>query len=226
MEFLSSQHVFTIPRPPPPNSITVDLITKKLQVMSMFTCPEPFQHPYLQLIPRMLLERVPVSVSCLNYLEVRRSAIHGKGCFAKQDIPKDEVITMYPCDVLCFAKEGFGNYGLNGHYPSRHYVAKFGQKIDTSEITNYGFDLNRNYRIYGHPKLIHNSGYLGHMINDGARANLNPKSYSIYQKISQLKMNARFEILYGNIHVGITTTRLIKKGEEIFIHYGLGHWVH
>lgn len=205
----------------------IHTITQTLKIINLYLLQSlgPFPNKYLRSIPPVLFERTALSKDGLDCIEVRPSKVHGKGCFAKRDIQKDEVITMYPCDVLCFAKQGFGKVGLNGYFPSRQYFERFGQKIDKSEITNYGFDLNKNYRIHGHPKLIHNSGYLGHMINDAAKPNSNPKSYLLYQKISWMKMNSKFHILDGNIHVAIVATRLIKKGEEIFIHYGLGYWI-
>ena len=39
-----------------------------------------------------------------------------------------------------------------------------------------------------------------------------------------LKANCIFHNLKGDLHVAIVTTKDIKKGEELFISYGLGYW--
>jgi len=53
---------------------------------------------------RILKTRYPFS---LDKVEVRASPIHGRGVFAKQNIPQGELVTLYPDDFMFNCPERF-----------------------------------------------------------------------------------------------------------------------
>lgn len=99
--------------------------------------------------------------------------------------------------------------------------------IDTNEYKNnkdhYGFEVNSNYMIIGDKDFKSDPNYMGHLINDGAKTNLDPKSIEIYNKVSTLMANCKFHRI-KDYHVVIVATKNINKGEELLITYGSPYW--
>lgn len=80
------------------------------------------------------------------------------------------------------------------------------------------------YTVMGCPKFIDDPSYLGHIINDGAKATSDSRSHDLYYKISLSKANSMFYDVKG-LHVAILATKNIPEGEEVLITYGLGYWI-
>ena len=103
-------------------------------------------------------------------------------------------------------------------------------KFDLDIKKYYTIDLDSKYSICGHPKLIDDPIFLGHMINDGCRGhsynddNLIKKDCELYNKLTLLKNNSKFEII-GEICIVIIATKDIKKDEEILVTYNYKYWM-
>ena len=162
----------------------------------------------------------------LNKVEVKKSKLHGYGVFAKRNILKDELITFYPADIIEYLPNGDRN--IKGHltniFRSIRFEKQFGKTCDKKfRNYDYAFDINENYTIIGSPYFKEDTNYMGHFINDGAKSNSTHKSNEIYKTITSLKANCRYYNL-KDLHVAVISTKNIKKGEELFIIYGIRYW--
>lgn len=130
------------------------------------------------------------------------------GVFAKTNIKKGEVITLYPVDLYENTKKS----NVVEHY-KQHIL-----KLSLTKI------------ISGNPEIYSNK-YCGHICNDGAKYsnidNFDPEEYekrsSLYIKLSKLKQNADIIIL-KDIVPCIIATKDIQQNSEILIHYGIARW--
>ena len=156
----------------------------------------------------------------LRKAEVRSSEIHGKGVFAAQDIAAGEVVTLYPADWIAFMPHEPRR--TPGHYelivPSNR-VNKPEGGLDNA----YVYDVCANYSIQGDPTQHDDPNYLGHMLNDAARASTDPRTHPIYRACTLAKSNCKFVIKNG-ITVAVTAKRDITAGEELLVPYGLAYW--
>ncbi len=155
----------------------------------------------------------------LNKVELKNSNIHGIGVFAKQNIQKFEIITLYPGDYLHYkSQSGFMTLSIDPfvkNLPNSHDLLK-----------DYAFTVDDKYSICGHPNFIDNMAYVGHMINDGAKSS-RPEDEQIYLRASIAKSNSGFvscDFSDGTYAISIVAIRNISVGEEIFIHYGYNYW--
>ena len=160
--------------------------------------------------------------------EVKPSKKHGLGLFATKDIEPYELITMYPADgVRLWLQDG------------KHtvYLEKFaGMTTDTCVDYSADVPAYKGWRIeiVGDPAKISDPFYLGHMANDYCQMT-KVEQKDIYTNISLKGMNAfigcvPFEACFPEgRHLwkahGIWSTKPIKAGEEIYIHYGEDYWV-
>ena len=137
-----------------------------------------------------------------NDVEVKESKNKGNGLFVKKDFRKDELITLYPIDVISDVDD------LN----AEHFV-------------NYKYYKNKRTVISADPEKRENL-YLGHFCNDGCiydTNNTNVKCDDLYDKISKLKANAEIYLI-NNVFLAVMSTKEIKDGDEVFIHYGIPRW--
>lgn len=167
----------------------------------------------------------------LNKAEVRESPIHEKGVFATKNIKKDEVITFYPGHFGYFCSDGnkLGEKNVLMVKSPSILATENGLDDDNGINKKYCFELNEHYCIAGHPKLIDNPTYLGHMINDGAKShsninNYNSKDEELYYTESLNKRNCEAENI-KDLFIIITATRDIEKDEELFMVYGYEYWI-
>ena len=178
---------------------------------------------------KCLQMRIP-SLS-LNKVEIKASKIHGKGVFAKQNIKKGEIITMYPGDILRYypnkdkdkCVKGGSKCGImvSNFIPDKMY-REIIQNPQDSNLCKYMFDVNDYYNIIGHPDLISDSAYLGHMCNDGARSSTST-DVQVYLNICSLLNNSMYYSIM-DCHIAIMAYKDIKMGEEILVSYGVNYW--
>lgn len=163
----------------------------------------------------------------LDKVKMKASSIHGQGVFAKQKISKGELITIYPAHFVGIHPGGCRNPGCLGMMNST-LAEKHGMKPTEFVRTSYTFDVSYHYTICGHPHLIDNPAFLGHMINDGAKGHStrtmrNQKDLLVYNKVSLALRNAEF-ISIGGSCVLIVATKEIYIEEEILVSYGYSYW--
>lgn len=161
----------------------------------------------------------------IDKVYIKPSKIHGNGLFAKVNINKGDIITLYPCDVLAYYPEEKRD--------SVGYI--FSEEIRDNDIIknnfnnnrkfykDYQYAINNTYSIIGMPEINNNPAYLGHICNDGAQGHT-IKDKEIYEKISVIKSNAYYKNICDCM-IAIVAFRDIKPGEEILVTYGHGYWI-
>jgi hypothetical protein len=203
-----------------------------LKLIVSFAGPHPLKKPktiqdydrkHVALAERLLDVPIP-----LDKVEVRESPIHGRGVFAKKKVSKGELITVYPAHYVSVHPEGHSNPGAFGLMGSA-LAERSGSILTEIMRRSYSFDVTDHYVIYGHPDLIDDPVFLGHMINDGAKGhstktNYDQKDSSVYDKVSLALSNAEFELL-GGLCVCVVATKEINIGDEVLVTYGYPYWI-
>ncbi len=163
----------------------------------------------------------------LDSVIAKPSKIHGTGVFAKRNIPKDELITFYPADFIEYTPN------KDRHIPGCHVLVyrsvrfekQFGAIFNIEVRDNdYAYRINQTYTIIGEKTFNNDPNYLGHLINDSVKSDSTEESNKTYITISSQKANCKFYNLKEGLHVAIIATKDIKKGEELFIRYGVSYW--
>lgn len=171
--------------------------------------------------------RLPLGQKCFPKTELKKSPIHGRGIFAIDRIPRGQIITMYPGDIVK-VKTSVGESDqekLCGFFNSPHLPFHLCRVEDIPNIVSiYGFEINDTYSIAGHPELDEDVAYRGHLINDGARSH-SPRDANVYRTVSLTKLNCQYLPILDS-HVVIVATRDIQPGEEILATYGYDYWKH
>lgn len=161
----------------------------------------------------------------LDNVVIKESNIHGKGVFAKKDIKKGEIITLYPGDVAIYLPEGNnGDKTLSYNFFSDRMASKAEEGKNYLDLSKYSYSIDTKHIISGCPDFVDNPSYLGHMINDRFVCDYDKITPEIYLELSMKKTNSMFVPIADNIQVAIVARRDIKAGEEIFISYGVQYW--
>lgn len=152
-----------------------------------------------------------------DIVEVRDSGVHGRGVFAKCDIPPRTVITCYPADVLLKKIPGPGNKcSVTPKTESADWANKNQQLM-----FRYMLQINSILSIIGNPEIAV-PGYMGHMVNDGASCSGPEKEYT-YLLASTASSNAMLSMI-DDICPVIVSFKPIRAGTEVLVSYGVEHW--
>ena len=164
-----------------------------------------------------------------SHVEVRPSAMHGDGVFARCNIKAGTFLTMYPADAISIAVDRTTTYWFHTN----------GDKFEESEAPLYyrysalvTFEKscgskNIDISIAGNPD-IYSSDACGHLINDGAMLendDFGPGEMATYMRLSYNKQNCGFVPVYG-CFLAVVATRDIRKDEELHTHYSPEFWAH
>jgi len=146
------------------------------------------------------------------YVEVKPSPIDGNGVFAVEDIPAFTVVTMYPMDVIHSIHKNLGN--------GKAVMDIYGKEFKNQQV--YALDHNDNgFTYFGNPDKKHPL-FLGHLINDSTSIGRGSNEVIKYMLGRKFKQNCSFDSV-GDI-MCVRTIKDIKKGDELFIAYGLSYW--
>lgn len=158
-------------------------------------------------------------------IEIRDSSIGGKGLFAVEDIKAGSFITFYPGD-MCYLKASEGEEDMMSlSNELTNFLEKDNNVPRTSEELFKLFDRYIEYKhfvsdndyIIGHPELIEDPKYLGHMIRDAA-ANSSSTARENYNQ-AMPHINA-LSVILGTSSVStmcFLASRDIKVNEEILM---------
>lgn len=219
------------------NLLTSDKTNRLLKIMKrnykehhldrrqVLTCPQDGKKYSLDILKTQCL--TDIKPFNLNNVVLKKSEIHGLGLFARHPIKKDEIITFYPGDIIEYMPNGDRDqdHHIVAIFRSPRFTQLYGATKDIKYRDNdYAFDINKNYTIIGCTHFKDDPTYMGHFINDAAKADESHDSIRSYQKISIKNANCKFKSLY-DLHIAIVATRDIVQGEELFLSYGLGYWV-
>jgi SET domain-containing protein len=161
----------------------------------------------------------------IDKVYIKPSKIHGNGLYAKQNIKKGDIITLYPCDVLAYypeeTKKSVGYMFSEELKDNEEIKIKFNE--NRKFYKDYQYAINNTYSIIGMPEINTNTTYLGHICNDGAQGH-SEKDKEIYERISVIKSNAYYKNICDCM-LAIVAFRDIQPNEEILVTYGHGYWI-
>lgn len=151
----------------------------------------------------------------LNKIFIAKSKIEGLGAFAKRNIIKGEIVSMYPSEVV-----------LCGGYPtcSDRIMEKYNLNDDSNmnEYINnnrYHFKMD-NYSIAGDSYFINDTNFAGHVLNDAIKCDGTKDSIEKYKKCELQNC-----IYYPyKIFILIVACKDIKAGEELLVSYQTDYW--
>ena len=156
----------------------------------------------------------------LDFVTVRPSPVHGDGVFAKRNIKRGSLVTMYPCDAFSYTTKGEQTLWAKSNGDPM-------LRCEAELLFGYSAQIEpTNIAIAGDPDKYSNAS-CGHLINDGAfllTKDCNVDEVLKYAKASAEAQNCHFIPLAG-IVLAVVASRDIKKGDEVFATYGAGFWV-
>lgn len=163
-----------------------------------------------------------IELNSKDIIYINMSNIHGIGLFAKKDINKDELITIYPAHIIEIVLQ-----------PKMFRLTSINEYRSPYKIPNwkdYAIKYDNNSYIIGNPILNENKNFVGHLCNDGYKHNFiskNKKNKNKYNKKRIELNNASFRELRNPnfIGIGIISNKNIKKDEEILVSYGFDYWL-
>lgn len=155
-----------------------------------------------------------------NCLEIKDSTIHGKGVFAKTDIPSGTVVGIYP---------------YHGRIEGRKYFVTddYLKYVGTEEVgfEDYKIHIGNKKFIFGIPS-IQEDYLVGHLINDSypyvndvESVNDIDKYSKLFEKYTMYSLsnnNCKF-ITYDDL-IYVKTIKPIKSGEELLTSYDFNYW--
>lgn len=146
----------------------------------------------------------------------------GFGVFATDEIKKNSVVTFYPPHYVIYMDKREDANRIESIKISDETKKKpFSQKL----LKEYRYDVTKDISICGNNDLVESKSLLGHMINDSEVYNddLDPDEYL---EKSNKKSNVKFvNVNNANVTIVVIATRDIKKGEELFVTYGIDVWL-
>ena len=156
----------------------------------------------------------------VDLVRVGPSPTHGHGVFAATNIPKHTFITTYPVDILELREDAATKCRRHAvKTERRHNILLFsreGAHQDVQahmrmkqEYSDYALEISNGVVVYADPTK-YSPGACGHKIND-------PRGASPYANCVECPLG-------GGIVIAILTTREVKEGEELFLHYGESYW--
>ncbi len=146
----------------------------------------------------------------------------GLGIIAQRDIPKGTPITAYPGAFIKKRK-------------SIKYRLRKMVKQNEQTSSEYVLDTNNDYFIDGLKQGNHwwTKYGLGHMANDAICFELSGKTNNCDFKEVKVYIGKKIALSrnynnkqYWRTRMILIASRSIKKGEELFVPYGLGYWLH
>lgn len=182
-------------------------------------------------IPREEIQSRRLYITIEERVSIKKSSIHGKGVFAIKDIKKGQLITLYPSDYMIWndRKANVYAYVPGAHLAECDKALSFKRmsEKERKKWNEYNFTVDTTFSIIGHPLLLSNPSYLGHMCNDGAKMSKNDaKSKHTYLEQTKKKRNAEYKkIDKDGCCIGIVAVKDIKKGEEVLVSYGYNYWI-
>ena len=135
-------------------------------------------------------KRIPGLNECFTKVELKQSAIHGRGVFASKLIKYGEPITMYPADALI---EDLGSGKVK-------YYSK--EEEDIHVFDDYLIRFTGNVSIAGNPRIVDNTAYLGHMINHAESPNatfMRIKCFLITISLRDIPVGEEILVNYGPV---------------------------
>lgn len=156
----------------------------------------------------------------MDPVEIRKSAVRGNGLFATQNIDIGEDITIIPEHMRRYYDGEWKIAMSSTFYIYRESFPEWFVGENVALFNQYLFRLDDRNWIWAMPDVL-KPGFLGHICNDGAMS-LGEYDQRLYEVESGEKRNVKVVEKCGYVY--LVATRNIKRGEELFLTYGLEFW--
>lgn len=160
-----------------------------------------------------------------NYVDVKKSDIHGIGLFATDDVPIDVIVTYYPAHFININQKILSDDDIPIDIESWCYIYSLYLSFDDK------------LSIIGNPNRIDNTLLLGHIINDAvgnAFRGINMSETTDISKFKNIvaqyyiegskKANCKFILDDNKKVISVVTTKSIKKDDELLALYDPIYW--
>lgn len=161
-------------------------------------------------------------ISFNDYVYVKKSPIHGNGVFAKCNIKKNSIITLYPVDYICY-KNNFGEKKV-------HYITE--KMTDSIDDKKYMIGINDEIEIYGNKNNTSDNSRIGHIINDSTSFiidNENIDDITLKNIICKYILNSNNNALLKSNNdktmYYVIAIKDINEGDEILMSYTPKFWI-
>lgn len=173
-----------------------------------------FNKPFSDMLFSLSLTENPLPYNN-DDIEVKQSTIHGNGVFAKRDIPKDNMVTIYPTQYIY---ENIGNLKHERFANAEHFDYDHRYAIKTT-----------HYHVIGDPTRLENMMLVGHILNDSA-CNFDKGNYAVQHVkniVGRYILSSDNNCAFKEIHdiIYLKAIKDIKKDDELFVSYGPGYWM-
>jgi SET domain-containing protein len=157
-----------------------------------------------------------------TYVEVKPSTIHGNGIFARTNIEKGKVVSLYPCHGIFVSSSGY--------FLEKYKDIAYSDPI----IQKYKVKLSRqdDSEVFAIP-YIKDNGLLGHLINDSYRSisdfkDINKDITYFGKTITKYMLNSiacdNCRLIVTPNYIYLKTIRDINEGEELVNSYSYPYW--
>lgn len=172
--------------------------------------------------------------SCDKIVEVRPSNVHGRGVFAKRDIPVDTVVALYPIDMWYPSISSMDKHVATAvRYGSHVQADRVMEKVE-SNTYKYVCEGYGTTVVADEDQDMTGTQFIGHMINDGAKIvevvddHLLLKTVQVYRSCSLHKQNVSCQVVTNSkgdvVLLPIVTSKPVLCDEELFLSYGSVYW--
>lgn len=209
---------------------TVQEINKRVATLLSFTNPKDSVDQRDRMVQVLGCEH-PLLSHWSQFLEVRASPVHGLGVFATRALPKDAVLTIYPCHLI-----GLDRAVLR--VMDDAVPLEYDQERLQYWAEHYAFQLDSRTKLIGVPSQYSDKRLLGHMLNDSSLTNLfgtvgvealrdarqlKPLMVAHYENVLRFT-NCTYRQCHGRLMICVVAQREIAAGEELLVNYGLDYW--
>lgn len=170
-----------------------------------------------ELISNMLIDHILIATYIsfhevpfpqLNKVYIHKSTIEGLGVFAKENISKGEIVSMYPSDTVRIYK---GNI----------YYEACSDRTTNTNNEKYAYKTEQCV-ILGDPQFTKDMNLVGHIVNDSCQTDGLLENNIKYGLETMLKQNCVYYPYH--IFVLIVASKDINKDEELLVSYGVDYW--
>lgn len=157
-----------------------------------------------------------------KYVEVKPSTIHGNGIFARTNLEKGKVVSLYPCHGIFV--------GNSGYFLEKYRDIAYSDPI----IQKYKVKLSRldDSEVFAIP-YIQDNNLLGHLINDSYKSisdfkDVNKDVIYFGKTITKYMLNSiacdNCRLIVTPNYIYLKTIKDINAGEELVNSYSYPYW--
>lgn len=158
----------------------------------------------------------------LNKIFIAKSKIEGLGAFAKRNIKKGEIVSMYPSEIVQLHSDGKSYPTCSDRVMEKYNLEDENNMDDYINNNRHIYKINENYSIAGDPYFISDTNFTGHILNDSCKSDGTKKGDDMYNINSNMNQNC---IYYPyKIFILIVACKDINMNEELLVSYQNDYW--